>query len=152
MKDQIIDAEVPLVELILVAKLKHIEGYSKKRALYLANKIQKEKVWNKPLCVDKNNFLIMDGQHRMEAAKLLGLKYVPCWLLNYADVEIWSLRSQYEFDTHIVVSRALLDQPYPYKTVKHKFPKNIPRINIPLQELQSNNAKTKNLPKRYLCV
>ena len=34
----------------------------------------------------------MDGQHRMEAAKIIGLKKVPCILYDYKKVDIYSLR------------------------------------------------------------
>lgn len=116
-------------------KLKHIESFSKKRVTWLVKKIQTEQVWTKPLCVDKNHFLVMDGQHRMESAKILGLKYVPCVLFDYTEVEIWSLRDNYLVDHDTVINRSLNNDIYPYKTVKHRFPMELPELSIPLSEL-----------------
>lgn len=126
---------LPTITFVPTEKLKHIEGYSKKRVSWLVKKIQTEQLWTKPLCVDKTHFLVMDGQHRMESAKILGLKYVPCLLLDYADVEIWSLRDNYLVDHATVISRSLSDDIYPYKTVKHRFPVELPGLSIALNDL-----------------
>lgn len=119
-----------------VAQLRHIEGFSKKRVEWLVNKIRSEKVWNKPLALDTQHDLVLDGQHRMEAAKLLGLKWVPAVRYVYADVELWSLRPNHSFDWQRVTERALAGAPYPYKTVKHRFPEGgLPACRFDLEEL-----------------
>lgn len=117
--------------------LRHIEGYSPKRVKWLIDKILDEQMWTKPLCVDSTHHLVMDGQHRMEAAKILNLPYVPCVLFNYTAVEIYSLRDNYSVDHELVVTRALLGDIYPYKTVKHRFPMQIPELAIPLNDLMA---------------
>ena len=61
-----------------VDQLKHIEDFGRKRVDWLKNKILSEGIWTVPLKIEKKNFLVMDGQHRMEVAKLLNLKCVPC--------------------------------------------------------------------------
>jgi hypothetical protein len=123
------------ITLVPVANLRHIESYSKRRVKWLIQKIKTEQIWTTPLCVDKHHYLVMDGQHRMETAKLLGLRYVPCVLFDYAEVDIWSLRDNYTFDVATVVERSLCNNIYPYKTVKHRFPFEIPEIAISLSEL-----------------
>jgi hypothetical protein len=128
------DAQIEYMEL---ACLKHIEDFSQDRAEWLAQKISDEGIWTYPLCVDKKHGLIMDGQHRYEAAKILGLKKVPVVHFNYSEVEIWSLRP----DTHVVNLPLLLElaargEIYPEKTVKHRFPHTIPNTAIKLNILQ----------------
>lgn len=123
------------IEFIPTSYLKHIEDYSKKRAEWLIQKIKNEQIWTKPLCLDKKHHLVMDGQHRMEAAKILGLAYVPCILFDYHSVKIWSLRDNYHVDHETVITRALNENIYPYKTVKHLFPIEIPTLKISLHEL-----------------
>jgi L-serine kinase (ADP) len=123
------------IELVLLSKLRHIEGFSKKRVAWLCAKISREGVWNKPLALDDRHFLVLDGQHRMEAARLLGLKRVPAVRYEYAAVDLWSLRKGYAFDWREVTRRALDGEPYPYKTVKHKFPAGIPACEIALETL-----------------
>jgi L-serine kinase (ADP) len=127
----------PTVEKVPVGRLRHIEGFSRKRVDWLAEKILAEGVWTKPVALDAEHDLVLDGQHRMETAKRLGLKWVPAIRYVYADVELWSLRPAHQFDWQTVTERALADKPYPYKTVKHRFPEGgLPEIAIPLEELR----------------
>ena len=119
-----------------VGRLRHIEGFSKKRVQSLVEKIQNEGVWVKPLALDDVHDLVLDGQHRMEVAKVLGVKWVPAVRYCYADVEVWSLRPNHTFDWREVTRRALANEPYPYKTVKHKFPdEGLLSCHFPLKEL-----------------
>ena len=124
------------VELVSVSSLKHIGRFSAKRARWLANKIKKEGVWRVPLALDDEHNLVLDGQHRMEAAKLLGLNHVPAIRYSYAKLNIRSLRKNYFFNWEIVSERALRGDIYPYKTVKHYFPDGgTPLCNLLLTEL-----------------
>lgn len=123
------------IQLIAIDTLKHIESYSKKRVQWLVNKIVREQIWKKPLCIEKDYHLVMDGQHRLESAKIIGLNYLPCIIFNYLDIKIWSLRDDYYVDHDTVIARSLNHDIYPYKTVKHQFPCNLPQLNIPLNEL-----------------
>lgn len=119
------------------SKLRHIEGYSQKRVKWLVEKILAEQVWTKPVCVDSAHYLVMDGQHRMEAAKILNLPYVPCVMFNYDAVAIHSLRDNYMVDHDLVITRSLSGDIYPYKTVKHRFPTEIPELSISLKDLMA---------------
>jgi len=123
------------IQLIPVERLVHIEGHSAKRVTWLANKIQAEGVWTKPLAVDAAHNLVLDGQHRMEAAIKLRLVHVPVVKYDYATVTLWSLRPTHQFDWQLVTERALAGKPYPYKTVKHRFPFPMPACAIVLEEL-----------------
>ena len=109
------------IELIDVSLLRHIEGYSLRRVEWLKEKIIKENIWNKPIAIDSDNYLVLDGQHRMEVALALQLKKVPAVKYDYSSVEVWSLRKKYQFDWKLVTARALNGDIYPYKTVKHRF-------------------------------
>ncbi len=73
----------------------------------------------------------------MEVAKLLELRRVPIVRYNYSEVEVWSLRANHQFDWRRVTERALANQPYPYKTVKHRFPSGgLPACIIALEALR----------------
>jgi hypothetical protein len=115
--------------------LRHIEGFSARRVAWLKRKVTNEGFWTKPVALDDKHHLVLDGQHRMEVALALGLKRVPAVKFRYASVEIWSLRPKYSFVWQDVVERALTGDIYPYKTVKHRFPVEIPACNIPVEEL-----------------
>lgn len=125
------------IEIVQVERLRHIEGFSRKRVEWLVDKIQDEGVWTKPLALDFEFDLVLDGQHRMEAAKVLELRLVPVVRYVYAEVEVWSLRPNHEFNWKRVTERALANQPYPYKTVKHRFPSGgLPPCAIALKALR----------------
>ena len=70
------------IVLIKTDQLLHIEDYGRKRVEWLKDKIIDEGLWTVPLKLDKENFLVMDGQHRMEVAKSIGLIYIPCVLYS----------------------------------------------------------------------
>ncbi len=126
----------PEIIFIPTNSLIHIEGFSKKRVDWLVEKIIKENFWTKPLAVDLEHHLVLDGQHRMEAAKFLGLTNVPVIKYDYSKVKLWSLRPKYEFDWKEVTRRSLEGMPYPYKTVKHEFEIKLPKCEIPLELLK----------------
>ena len=127
----------PRIEFIDVTTLRHIEGFSARRVTWLAKKITTEGVWRVPLVLERKHHLAMDGQHRMEVAKRLGLAVVPALLYRYDEVEVWSLRpDNYTVSGDEVVARALSGDIYPYKTAKHRFPcGTLPALAIPLQQL-----------------
>jgi L-serine kinase (ADP) len=130
-------SEVSEIELVPVSTLKHIEGFSQKRVLRLEQKILREGRWIKPVVIDASHHLVMDGQHRMEVALKLGLKFVPAVKYEYCDVKIWSLRPKtHEFDWQAVVQRSVRGDIYPYKTVKHAFPNPLPKCEFNIEELK----------------
>lgn len=137
----------PTIEFVEVASLRHIEGHSRRRVAWLARKIQTEGVWTKPVVIDRAHHLVMDGQHRMEVARQLGLAVVPALVYNYEDVEVWSLRPEhYTVTAAEIVERALRGDIYPYKTAKHRFPcVTLPELTIPLAELFTASPKERIL-------
>ncbi len=124
------------IELVDVLMLKHIEGHSSRRVDWLHDKIVREGRWTKPLALDDEHNLVLDGQHRMEVARRLGLKVVPAVRYRYANVEVWSLRPKYQFDWQEVVRRSLVGDLYPYKTVKHRFSTDHPTCDYAVEELR----------------
>jgi len=127
-------AEIQLVE---VSQLHGIEEYSAARLETLLKEITGSGVWTVPIIVSKVTNLVLDGQHRLAAAKRLGLSRIPAVLVNYRDVAVWSLRKEICINYKRVEKAVLKEKTiYPYKTVKHKFPFEIPAIQIPLEELR----------------
>lgn len=54
----------------------------------LIRKIGEDKVFKDPIIVDKKTLVVLDGMHRVAAAKALGLKYIPVCLVDYDDPAI----------------------------------------------------------------
>lgn len=124
------------IQMVDPKRLRHIEGFSKRRAKWLEKKIIDEGIWTKPLAIERTHKLVLDGQHRMEVALALGLKKVPCVYYDYDEVEVWSLRDNHEVSAELVIQKSLRGDIYPYKTAKHRFPNELPAIEIPLEKLR----------------
>lgn len=128
------EGEVQLVE---TAGLHCIEAYDDARVKLLLQEIAEAGQWTVPLVAAQGTGLVLDGQHRLEAAKRLGLARIPAVRVNYGDVSVWSLRKEIKVSQKRVEKAVLKDGTiYPYKTVKHKFPFDVPDIHIPLEELR----------------
>lgn len=112
----------PELRLIDVAKLRPLEGHGPKRVLWLRDKIVDEGIWRVPLRVEASRHLVMDGHHRFEVAKLLGLSRVPAYVFAYDMVEVYSLRPSIEVSPEIIFANDDADVLFPYKTAKHRFP------------------------------
>ena len=72
----------------------------------------------------------------------MNLALVPCQLFNYGEVEVWSLRPQYEVSTERIVERSLRGDIYPYKTAKHRFPTPVASCAIELTRLMGRQGAT----------
>lgn len=134
---QELNAEKEQIEISLIAieNLKPIEDFIKERADQLFDTISKSDYWIKPIVIEKEHYLILDGHHRFDVAKRMGLKQIPVILVDYRDIEIWSLRPEEKVTHELVVTRALSNTIYPNKTVKHNFPFTIPECKIPIKNL-----------------
>lgn len=106
-----------------VASLSAIEGHGPKRVLWLKSKIEADGLWTKPLKVEKTKHLVMDGHHRLEVAKTMGLRRVPAELFTYDEVEVWTLRPKITVTGEIIIRNHAKGVVFPYKTAKHSFPK-----------------------------
>lgn len=121
------------VDLVEVANLRHVEDFDRGRAEWLAKKIVEDGVWTAPLAVSQEN-IVMDGQHRLEAARLLNLRKIPVVKFEYRDVPVYSLRPGLSLDVDSVLRKVAGGGIYPYKTVKHGLP-TLPECRIPLAAL-----------------
>jgi len=54
----------------------------------LVEKIQHDGVWIHPIIVDSNSLVVLDGMHRVAAAKEIGYKYIPVCLVDYNNPNI----------------------------------------------------------------
>lgn len=54
----------------------------------LVEKIPHDGVWIHPIIVDRNSLVVLDGMHRVAAAKEIGYKYIPVCLVDYKNPNI----------------------------------------------------------------
>lgn len=54
----------------------------------LVEKIPHDGIWIHPIIVDRNTFVVLDGMHRVAAAKEIGYRYIPVCLVDYENPNI----------------------------------------------------------------
>jgi hypothetical protein len=54
----------------------------------LVEKIPHDGVWIHPIIVDRSSLVVLDGMHRVAAAKEIGYKYIPVCLVDYENPNI----------------------------------------------------------------
>jgi hypothetical protein len=94
-----------------------------------------EKRLKEPVVVDKETKVILDGHHRVKAFEILGLREIPCRLVDYSSetINVTPHRNG-DISKEEVIEKGLSDNLFPPKTSKHVF------------ELDSEDSATK------LCV
>ena len=65
------------MNLIRLELLKPIEEFSQIRITNMKEKMIKNGLWIRPICIEEKYWLILDGHHRYNVAKQLGYKYIP---------------------------------------------------------------------------
>ncbi|MED5619420.1 ParB N-terminal domain-containing protein [Ideonella sp. BN130291] len=100
----------------------------------LARTIHLQGHWLAPMPIESSTGLVMDGNHRLQAARLLGLRRLPCIPLHYGDrrVAVRCWRSNLPFDTRRVLSLASGRELLPFKTTRHRFDPPLPQSHIPI--------------------
>ncbi len=58
---------------------------------YVMENISRSRILRRPLIIDKNSFIIIDGHHRYEALVRLGVRKIPVILVDYINDESISL-------------------------------------------------------------
>jgi hypothetical protein len=125
------------LRLIDISTIYETEEHDACFAFKLAESILIMKKWTVPIAVEYSNFFIMDGHHRFNAAKNLGLKRLPCILMDYkrSGIKLHSWRSDMNISTDQIFSMARQGKKYPFKTTRHIFQPPIGEINVPLELL-----------------
>lgn len=112
------------------------EDHYPEHAVSLADTIRHEQLWRIPIAIERTSLAVMDGHHRLAAARQLKLKYVPCLLLDYDLVEVDTFREGYRVNPREIMHRAKTGNLYPPKTTRHQFPSPLPICNISVPLLQ----------------
>ena len=109
------------IKFIETKKLKPHEKINTARLAEVINSIKKKKTLFFPVVIEKSNLVILDGHHRVQAFKLLGIKKIPCFLVNYFsdEIKLFGRRNLIKVNKKTVVERALTENLFPCKTTKH---------------------------------
>ena len=112
-----------------------------RHALYILLKMIFSGRFKVPLLIDAETKTILDGHHRCYAANRLGLKHIPCYLVNYLkdqSIKVHARRSDTPVDKKKVIEMSLSPKVFPHKTTKHEY--EIPKFDsLPLNDLWKQN-------------
>ncbi len=126
------------VQLIAIEVLRPHELVDATHVEYLTRQIVEKGHWLRPIVVDRESHIVMDGHHRLEAARRVGLSKIPCALLDYNsdDIRVVETHSGIAFDVALIKSAAECGDRLPIKSTKHIFSANIDSVDIPLEQLR----------------
>jgi len=93
----------------------------------LVEAIRADGFLRRPLLVEDEHFVILDGHHRYEALRLLGCVRIPVYLVHYGDPAIglttWDEAVVATVTKAEVVTRGTRGDLFPPKTTRHLLPK-----------------------------
>jgi len=124
--------------LISISDLHEHEEIDSNHAKKIFNKIKSAKFFTEPIIVDGKSLVILDGHHRFNSCKKLGLKRIPCKLVDYLGerkIRVESRRSEITITKEIVIKKGLSGDVFPSKTSRHFIPHRQKKLKIPLTQL-----------------
>ncbi len=117
-------------------------------------------VWSHPVLLEKESGAIMDGHHRFEAAKRLGLRAIPAVFASYDNPQIHlkTWRPGIRFSAQEILQRARSGDLLPYKSTRHVTDFVLPQVRVPISTLKSGDvtrqpiANAKQHPSRGMML
>lgn len=107
------------------------------RVLSLVASIRRDGCWLQPVPIDRASGLVMDGNHRLRVAHLLGLRHMPCVPLSYDDprVAVHCWRTGAPFDLRVLFAALGRQELLPFKSTRHRFAPALPSTEVRLDLL-----------------
>ncbi|NTV23374.1 MAG: ParB N-terminal domain-containing protein [Nanoarchaeota archaeon] len=125
------------VSLVEIGKIRQHEETDPGHLSFMMSKIRQDGVFTEPIVIDGGTMTVLDGHHRLNSCILLGLKKIPCLIVDYEDkgIRVVSRRPGIEVSKQRVREISETRCLFPCKTTKHFIPGRIKKINVPLCEL-----------------
>lgn len=123
---------------VSIQKLRSHEKVDKEHLQEIKSKILKSGIFKVPIIVDKEHLVVLDGHHRLNSCKELGLSKIPCVLVDYlkdSKIKVVARRKEYVISKDKVIKMGLSKQVFPCKTTKHYIPYRVKNLKIPLLNL-----------------
>ncbi|MHC1604546.1 MAG: ParB N-terminal domain-containing protein [Candidatus Methanofastidiosia archaeon] len=76
------------VEMVPISMVKPHEAIIEEEVKDFIKSLKSKGIFFRPILLDKENYVVLDGHHRVEGLKRLGAKTVPAIFLDYTDDEI----------------------------------------------------------------
>jgi hypothetical protein len=126
------------IKIIENSCLREHEQIRKGRLAKLLASIKKDGHVKNPIIVDRDSMVILDGHHRFNCLKCLGLKLCPVCLVDYrdCDIKVCPWRKGEKITKEDVLNAGITGKKFTPKTSRHIIPNRPKGLNIPLAELQ----------------
>ena len=123
-----------------LAKLRGHERTQEPLLRKLVDRIRADGFLRRPVLVEAEHFVILDGHHRVEALRLLGCARVPVYLVDYGDpaigVTTWPGAIIATVTKEEIVDRGLRGNPFPPKTTRHIVSFTLEDVRVQLDDLR----------------
>ena len=131
-------SEMDELALIEVSKLRPHEETTEGRVRQIKKALEDTGILWFPILVDKESLTIIDGHHRTECFKRMGLRKIRARLVDYSNpgIKVETRRPEIEISKKIVVEKALAGEVFPHKTTRHKYPDQNKKINEPFENFR----------------
>jgi hypothetical protein len=106
--------------------------------------------YTKPILVDRATGTILDGHHRHEVGRRLGLTRLPALLIDYQSdpmirLDVWPTCGRTALTKQEVIDMALSPSVFPPKTSRHHYDgfdmnSDLPEIDVPLHALSGGTG------------
>jgi len=125
------------IKILPIKKLLIHERINRCRLAEVKSWFERDGFVKNPIIIDQENFIILDGHHRVRALIELGYNKIPAVLVDYFSqaIRVGSRRKNIKVSKCSIIRRALIGKPYPHKTSKHFIPDRPKLINIKLEKL-----------------
>jgi len=135
------------VRIVEISLLRGHERLDTQRLDNLKAEIKSDGILKRPIAVDMNTNVVLDGHHRIGALRLLGCSKIPVLFVDYKSPKIGvkTAENGKEYPKQKVIEAALKGELLPPKSTWHyvTFSKKIAhiskiqkRVNVPLKDLR----------------
>jgi len=127
----------PIFSLLPVKTLRQTEVINLQNLNSLIGKIKQDRCWVAPIWVHVGHDVVLDGNHRLNAARELRMQLVPCYLMDYDDAKLQVLcrHSDDRFDGLRVIQAGISGKLLPYKSSRHIYNSALPKCQIEISNL-----------------
>lgn len=127
-----------VVRLEKISSLRQSEEVNNETVSSLSEDILSEGIWTTVIPAEWESGWIMDGNHRLNVARHLGLRYLPVIRLRYDDPRVSVLRwdSGKPYPVSQLRSEIQSSLLLPFKTTKHLFNPLLPDVRVSLDKLR----------------
>ncbi len=126
--------------LVPIGDLRAHEETEEAKVEEVLEEIQRAGAVREPILVSRDTLVILNGHHRVEALRRLGMLRVPAWVVDYRDPRIHVDRypgsaMERAPSKEEIVRRARSGSLFPPKTSHHRVEFSLPPRSTPLAEL-----------------